>query len=91
MAIAMQGLKARRQYEDLIGVAVLDGFENIRFPNRNASFLRNGFVISQLDGEGMRTVERQQAKNHIKNTFQNRLLQTLGLIYMIYEMIHIKN
>ena len=24
------------------------------------SFLRNGFVLSQLDGEGMRAMERQQ-------------------------------
>ena len=40
MAIAMQGLKVRRQYEDLIGVAVSDGLENIKLPNRNASFLR---------------------------------------------------
>ena len=60
MAIAMQGLKVRRQYEDLIGVAAPDGLEHITFPNRNASFLRNGFVMSQLDGEGMRTMERQQ-------------------------------
>ena len=27
MAIAMQGLKVRRQYEDLIGVAFPDGLE----------------------------------------------------------------
>ena len=60
MAIAMQGLKVRRQYEDLIGVASSDGLENVKFPNRNEQFLRNGFVMSQLDGEGMRTMERQQ-------------------------------
>ena len=60
MAIALQGLNVRRQYEDLIGVAFSDGFGNIKFPNRNAPFLRNGFVMSQLDGEGMRTMERQQ-------------------------------
>ena len=40
MAIAMQGLKVRRQYEDLIGVAFSDGLGNIKFPNRNVSFLR---------------------------------------------------
>ena len=47
MAIAVQGLKVRRQYEDLIGVAFSNGLGNIKLPNRNASFLRNGFVMSQ--------------------------------------------
>ena len=47
-------------YEHLVGVAVSDGLDNIRFPNRDATFLRNGFVLSQLDGEGMRQMEKQQ-------------------------------
>ena len=58
MATAMQGLKVRRQSEDLTGVAIPNGLENIKFPNGNASFLRNGFVMSQLDGEGMRQTEK---------------------------------
>ena len=60
MANAMQGSKARRQYEDLIGVAVSDGLENIKFRNGNASFLRNGFVMSQLDGGGTRIMENNK-------------------------------
>ena len=60
MSVAMKGLRLKPTYEQLIGVAVPDGLEHIRFPNRNASFLRNGFVLSQLDGEGMRQMERQQ-------------------------------
>ena len=45
MAISMKGLRIKPKYEELIGVAVSDGLENIRFPNRGATFLRNGFVL----------------------------------------------
>ena len=60
MAVAMKGLRIKPTYEQLIGVAVPDGPEQIKFPNRNAQFLRNGFVLSQLDGEGVRIMEDQQ-------------------------------
>ena len=65
MAQAIKGLRVRPRYEQLINVAVSDGLEHIKFPNRNASFLRNGFVLSQLDGEGMRAMELQQQKHII--------------------------
>ena len=60
MAKSMQGLRVKQTYEDLINVAVSDKLYNIKIPNRDATFLRNGFVLSQLDGEGMRQMERQQ-------------------------------
>ena len=60
MTIAMHGLRLKPTYEQLIGVAASDGLEQIKFPNRNAQFLRNGFVLSQLDGEGVRIMEDQQ-------------------------------
>ena len=60
MAVAMQGLRVRKQYEQLIGVAVSDELCNNKIPNRDASFLRNGFVLSQLDGEGAGVMEKQQ-------------------------------
>ena len=60
MSISMKGLKVHRQYEDLIGVAFSDGLEHIKFPGRDSTFLRNGFVLSQLDGEGTRIMEKQQ-------------------------------
>ena len=47
MAVAMRGLKLKPKYEDLIGVAFSDGLEHIKFPNRDAKFLREGFVLSQ--------------------------------------------
>ena len=60
MAIAMQGLKVKPGYEGLINVAVSDKLYNIKFTNRDATFLRNGFVLSQLDGEGMGVMQLQQ-------------------------------
>ena len=47
MAIAMKGLRIRPKYGQLIGVADSDELHNIKFPNRDASFLRKGFVLSQ--------------------------------------------
>ena len=41
MANSIQGLRIKPSYEDLIGVAVSDGSENIEFHDRNALFLRN--------------------------------------------------
>ena len=56
----MKGLRLKPTYEQLIGVAVSDGLGHMEFLNRDASFLRKGFVLSQLDGEGMRAMEMQQ-------------------------------
>ena len=74
MAIAMRGLKLKPNYEGLINVAVSDKLYNIKFPNRDASFLRNGYVMSQLDGEGMRTMERQQEMAS-KEAYREHLLK----------------
>ena len=77
MANSIPGLKVHRQYEDLIGVAVSDDLQNIKFPNRDASFLRNGYVLSQLDGEGMRIMEDQQ-KRHIKGVYMDSAIRSLA-------------
>ena len=60
MAVSIKGLRIRPSYEQWINVAVSDGLQNIKSPNRDATFLRNGFVLSQVDGEGMRAMEKQQ-------------------------------
>ena len=60
MAIAMKGLRLKPEYEDLVGVAVSDKLYDVKFLNRDAKFLREGFVLSQLDGEGMRQMQSQQ-------------------------------
>ena len=45
MAKPMKGLKVHPQYEDLIGVTKSDGLEHIKFPNKDAPVLRNGFYF----------------------------------------------
>ena len=41
----MRELRVRPQYEYLIGVAKSDGLGNIKFPDRGAEFLREGFIF----------------------------------------------
>ena len=74
---SIKGLRVKPSYQQLIGVAVSDGLENIKFPNRNASFLRNGFVLSQLDGEGQRVMERQQEMAS-KEAYKEHLLKQIA-------------
>ena len=77
MANAMHGLRVKPTYEQLVNVAVSDGLEQIKLPNRNATFLRNGFVLSQLDGEGMRVMEGQQ-KRPIEEVYMDTALRSLA-------------
>ena len=78
MAVSMKGLRLKPKYEDLIGVAVSDKLYNIKFPNRDATFLRNGFVLSQLDGEGMRQMQIQQEQAS-KEAFKESLLKQIAV------------
>ena len=58
-----------------MNVAVSDGLEHIKFSHRNAQFfLRNGSVLIQLDGEGMRAMERQQEQAS-KESYKEHLLK----------------
>ena len=81
MAIAMKGLRLKPKYEDLIGVAVSvavsDKLYNTKFPKRDAKFLREGFVLSQLDGEGMRQMQLQQEQAS-KEPYKEHLLKELA-------------
>ena len=77
MSIAMRGLKLKRNYEDLINVAVSDKLYHTKFPNRDASCLRNGFILSQSDGEGMKTMERQQ-ETASKEAYKEHLLKEIA-------------
>ena len=76
MAIALRGLRVKPSYEQLIGVAFSDELENVKFPNRDATFLRNGFVLSQLDGEGMRVMQLQQEQAMNESLKYHLLKQT---------------
>ena len=73
----MQGLRVKPSYEQLMNVAVSDGLEQIKFLNRDATFLGNGYVLSQLDGDGMRIMEDQQ-KRHIKEVYMDSALRSLA-------------
>jgi hypothetical protein len=78
MANHMKGLRLKPTYEQLIGVAVSDKLYNVKFPNRTAQFLRNGFVLSQLDGEGQRAMEKQQEMAS-KEAFKESLLKEIAI------------
>ena len=77
MAIAMQGLKVKPNYEGLINVAVSGKLYNIKFPNRDATFLRNGFVLSRLDGEGVRVMQLHQ-EQAMKESLKYHLLKQMS-------------
>ena len=77
MANSIKGLRVKPSYEQLIGVAVSDELRNIKFPNRDAKFLRDGFILSQLDGEGQRAMEKQQEMAS-KEAYKESLLKQLA-------------
>ena len=74
MTEAMRGLRVRPQYEDLIGVAKSNSLEHVKFPNRDAEFLR-GFILGQLYGEGMGQMQVQQEQAS-KHAFKHKLLNS---------------
>ena len=65
------------RFEGLINVAVSVKLYNIEFPNRGSSFLRNGYVMSQLDGEGARLMERQQEMAS-KESYKEHVLKEIA-------------
>ena len=66
MAVAMQGLRVRPQYEHLIHVAVHDKLYNIKYPNRVAQFFfTKGFCFKSIrrrrdEGDGKTTRTSKQ-------------------------------
>ena len=77
MANALRGLRVKSSYEQLIGVAFSDELENVKCSNRDATFLRNGFVSSQLDGEGM-GVMQLQPEQAMKESLKDHLLKQIS-------------
>ena len=57
--VDIAGLRKRETYEDLIDYLQTDQ-EIIRYPDRYAKRLRESPYLTQLDGEGTRTMEQQQ-------------------------------
>ena len=62
VATQSSGLKKKPTLNELA-----DRIENapntIKYPDRTATTVRNSFELSQLDGEGMREMEQQQAQH----------------------------
>ncbi len=69
-----QGLRKRPTYENSIDYFTNDP-DRIKYPDRRAKLLRNGFELSQLDGEGMRDLEDQQLMSMKFQAQQNILNQ----------------
>ena len=59
--MAMYGLKPKLTLNDVIHQFQTER-NPIKYPDRTATFVRNSFELSQLDGEGMREMEEQQAR-----------------------------
>ena len=77
MAEALRGSKIKPTCGSLIGVAFSDGLEHVKFLNRSFKFLRDGFILSQLDGEGMRAMEQQQQR-HMNEVCVDSALKSLA-------------
>ena len=78
MAEAIRGLKVKPKYEDLIGVAFPNGLEQTKFPNRDAKFLRDGSILSQLDIEGTRQTQLQQEEES-RHVFKESLFKQIAM------------
>ena len=52
MAVSMNGLILKPNYEDLIGVAVSYKLYNIKFPNRDATFCEMALFYHNLMEKG---------------------------------------
>ena len=58
--MATYGLKKKPTLKELITQIETEP-NTIKYPDRTATCVRNSFELSQLDGEGMREMEQQQA------------------------------
>ena len=76
MTEAMRGLRVRPQYEDLIEVAKSDGLGNIKLPTGDAILLRDGFILSQLDGEGMRQMQLRTTRTSNERNISRSFIKT---------------
>ena len=70
--MASYGLKKKPTLNELA-----DRIENepntIKYPDRTATIVRNSFELSQLDGEGMREMEQQQAQQMAEVAKENAI------------------
>ena len=77
MAESTKGLRLKPTSGDLISVAKSDGVEQIIFPNRDAKFMREGFILPQVEGEGARQMELRQEQAS-KEAYKERLFNKIA-------------
>ena len=70
------GLRRRETYQEIINYLENEQ-EIIHYPNRTAKFLRESPYLTQLDGEGQRTLEEQQL-NALKQQEKEKILREMG-------------
>ena len=70
------GLRKKATFNELIDYISRDP-DRIKYPNRQAKQLRNGFELSQLDGEGFREMEQQHLQ-HMKEQYKENLLRQMA-------------
>ena len=70
------GLRRRETYQEIINYLENEQ-EIIHYPNRTAKFLRESPYLTQLDGEGQRTLEEQQL-NAMKQREKENILREMG-------------
>ena len=66
------GLKKKPTLKELITQIETEP-NTIKYPDRTATFVRNSFELSQLDGEGMREMEQQQAQQMAEVAKENAI------------------
>ena len=70
------GLRRRETYEEIINYLENEQ-EIIKYPDRRAKFLRDSPYLTQLDGEGIRTLEEQET-GAIRQRAKDDMLRELG-------------
>ena len=73
------GLKKKPTYEELINYIRKDP-DRIKYPDRQATILRNSHWLTQLDGEGWNQLETQQSLER-QNAMRTMLLQHMAGAY----------
>ena len=68
--MATYGLKKKPTLNALITQIETEP-NTIKYPDRTATFVRNSFELSQLDGEGMREMEQQQSQQMAEVSQEN--------------------
>ena len=71
--MATYGLKKKPTLKELITQIETEP-NTIKYPDRTATFVRNSFELSQLDGEGMREMEQQQAQHMAEVTKESAII-----------------